>query len=86
MYIIHRVVDLKQQVNDFSLNNNGDQLCSNLVRANEYKCYDFSIITMTNCREAQKYMVIQRIKDIKIIRVCFLMLYVLLEYKNSMIF
>jgi hypothetical protein len=41
---------------------------------------------MTNCREAQKYMVIQRIKDIKIIRVCFLMLYVLLEYKNSMIF
>jgi hypothetical protein len=67
MYIIHRVVDLKQQVNDFSLNNNDDQLCSNLVRANEYKCYDFSIITMTNCREAQKYMVIQRIKDIKII-------------------
>jgi regulatory protein YycI of two-component signal transduction system YycFG len=78
MYIIHRVVDLKQQVNDFSLNNNDDQLCSNLVRANEYKCYDFSmIITMTNCREAQKYMVIQRIKDIKIIRVCFLVLYVL---------
>jgi hypothetical protein len=67
MYIINRVVDLKQQVNDFSLNNNDDQLCSNLVRANEYKCYDFSIITMTNCREAQKYMVIQRIKDIKII-------------------